>query len=573
MRPLWALLVATLVLLVLLAVGGATSVFYVDFPQRLEQELEREFEGDVERLGETLSNMDEELDSLLDRAVARAAGSQAARQNSPWFWAQDLRRRPDSQLKVIAQDGRVLSSAHWPASLGSFDPEVSHYRRTDISGALKREPLPFDSSLALQRWRRGSWRGAEAIFVAGLPIGGAALEKLRVQQRVDLLVLHDPVSQHQEIAATEGFELPEESAAQSSLGPNSLLLRSRNLPVPGSSATLLVGRGRSEIIAAQRGIRQVLLGVGGASSLLALLLGLLLARKLAGPVEALADTAGQLASGDLSARVVPGESRVVEVERLIEAFNQMADDIQHSQTQLVQAERVAAWREIAQGLAHELKNPLTPILGAMDVIRKARSLQRDDFDEILDEQASAVVDEVMRLKELADEFARFARLPAPRPEPLNLAELLDGAVALYSTVDDTLRIVRDYAQDTPLVQADRHQLQTVVTNLVKNALEAMGRSGTLLLGTSIAELQGGKPAVMIRIGDSGPGIPEEVLDKLFTPYFTTKGSRGTGLGLALSHRILLEHGGTISAGSSPEGGAEFTLLLPTHPTPAQSHSS
>jgi nitrogen fixation/metabolism regulation signal transduction histidine kinase len=289
-------------------------------------------------------------------------------------------------------------------------------------------------------------------------------------------------------------------------------------------------------------------------------------------VEALAETAGHLARGNLDARVTPGESRVVEVERLIAAFNQMADDIQHSQTQLVQAERVAAWREIAQGLAHELKNPLTPILGAMDVIRKARSLRRDDFDEILEEQAHAVVDEVMRLKELADEFARFARLPEPRPEPLDLPKLMDSAVALYSSVDDTLRIVRDYDPETPAVSADRHQLQTVITNLVKNALEAMGRSGTLMLALRPHRFPGGQEGVEIQVGDSGPGISEDVRDKLFTPYFTTKGSRGTGLGLALSHRILLEHGGTISVGESREGGAEFTLRLPSGPDPAPTHT-
>jgi nitrogen fixation/metabolism regulation signal transduction histidine kinase len=317
----------------------------------------------------------------------------------------------------------------------------------------------------------------------------------------------------------------------------------------------------------------VLLQVGGGSSLIALLLGLLLARKLARPVEALAETAGRLARGDLDARVGPGGSNVAEVERLVSAFNQMADEIQHSQTQLVQAERVAAWREIAQGLAHELKNPLTPILGAMDVIRKARALDRQDFDEILDEQARAVVDEVMRLKELADEFARFARLPDAKPEQLDLPELLDGAVALYSSVDDTLRIVRDYATDTPPLFADRNQLQTVITNLVKNALEAMGTSGTLVLGLNPVTLADGGPGVEIRVGDSGPGIPEEVRDKLFTPYFTTKGSRGTGLGLAMTHRIVVEHGGTIVVLDSSEGGAEFSLRLPVRPRQAPPQNS
>ena len=566
LRPLWAFLVATLVLLVVLAVGGATSVFYIDFPQRLEGELEREFEGDVERLREKLAQIDSELDSVLERAIKRAGSNASVEQSPPWFWARDLPGRSEVQLKLLDSDGRVLSSAHWPASLGAVDPGLARYQDQINKTDLRREPLPFGTSLALQRWARGSWKGRDALFVAGIPLGGAALEELRVAQKVDLLVLDEPSSGHREVAAAPGIAVIEDAE------DSALLLRSRTIAIPGSTATLLVGRGRSEILAAQRGIRQVLLGVGGSSALLALLLGLLLARRLAGPVEALAETAGHLARGNLDARVTPGESRVVEVERLIAAFNQMADDIQHSQTQLVQAERVAAWREIAQGLAHELKNPLTPILGAMDVIRKARSLRRDDFDEILEEQAHAVVDEVMRLKELADEFARFARLPEPRPEPLDLPKLMDSAVALYSSVDDTLRIVRDYDPETPAVSADRHQLQTVITNLVKNALEAMGRSGTLMLALRPHRFPGGQEGVEIQVGDSGPGISEDVRDKLFTPYFTTKGSRGTGLGLALSHRILLEHGGTISVGESREGGAEFTLRLPSGPAPAPTHT-
>ena len=562
MRPLWALLVATLVLLVVLAVGGATSIFYVHFPQRLDAELQREFEGDVGRMRAELAAQDAALDALLSKATQRALESTTATQTAPWLWAKELLPTRGAQLKVLSADGRVLSSGHWPASIGALDPDHSKYQAAEYGSAIIQEPLPFGSILGLQRWRPGSWGGRPATFVAGLEVGADALEDLRVQQRLDLLVLEDRSSGLRVTAAATDLEFSTEELAGDHESNNEILLRSHRLAIPKTEAVLVVGRGRGSIVAAQRGIRRVLVLVGGGSSLVALLLGLLLARKLARPVEALAETAGRLAKGELGARVGPGESNVAEVERLVAAFNQMADDIQQSQTQLVQAERVAAWREIARGLAHELKNPLTPILGAMDVIRKARALDRDDFDEILDEQARALVAEVVRLKELADEFARFARLPESRPEPVNIPELLDGVVALYSGSVDTIRIVRHYEEGTPEVYADRNQLQTVVTNLVKNALDAMDGTGTLALAVGQAETDNGKPGVSLRVGDSGPGIPEEVRDKLFTPYFTTKGSRGTGLGLALTHRIVLEHGGTITVGNSSEGGAEFSLRLP-----------
>jgi nitrogen fixation/metabolism regulation signal transduction histidine kinase len=244
----------------------------------------------------------------------------------------------------------------------------------------------------------------------------------------------------------------------------------------------------------------------------------------------------------------------------------MARDLEQGQRRLLQTERVAAWQEIARGLAHELKNPLTPILSAMDVIRRARQLNRPDFDAILHEQASAVVEEVMRLKELADAFARFARLPEKRPEPLVLAELLDHALALYAS---GIPVERDYADIAPVI-ADRTQLLTVITNLVKNAVEAMtmdaetraAREPQLKVTVAIEGAM-----VVMHLDDAGPGIAADTAARLFTPYFTTKGSRGTGLGLALAHRIIVEHAGTIEAGTGVLGGARFTVRLPLSTTP------
>lgn len=222
---------------------------------------------------------------------------------------------------------------------------------------------------------------------------------------------------------------------------------------------------------------------------------------------------------------------------------------------------MAAWREIARGLAHELKNPLTPIRGAMDVIRRAYKLGRPDFGEILDEQAGAVVEEVERLKDLSDAFARFARLPDPKPEPIDLTTVLDKAAALYAGEDTEVKIVRAYEADLPTVMADRTQLHTAITNLIKNAVEAMESKGTLRLSARTVR-DDDEPAVEVKVEDSGPGIATEIQDRLFTPYVTTKGSRGTGLGLALVHRIVAEHRGAIEVGRGPDGGASFQVRLP-----------
>jgi len=315
--------------------------------------------------------------------------------------------------------------------------------------------------------------------------------------------------------------------------------------------------------------------VGFMSVIFAVILGALVARRVVRPIEDLADAAARVARGDLSARVKDPQTGG-EVQALVDAFNLMARDLEGGQRRLLQAERVAAWQEIARGLAHELKNPLTPILSAMDVIRRARQLGRADFDAILQEQASAVVEEVMRLKELADAFARFARLPEKRPEPLPVEELIDHALALYAS---GIPVERSIAADLPPLLADRTQLLTVLTNLVKNAVEAMDTmpEADRRLGVSVTvehvaraardagpdDDDGASTDVMvIAIDDAGPGIARDVVDRLFTPYVTTKGSRGTGLGLALSHRIIIEHQGSIEASTSPLGGARFTLRIP-----------
>lgn len=355
-------------------------------------------------------------------------------------------------------------------------------------------------------------------------------------------------------------------------------LRLESIDVGGH--VLWIGLDRGSIDTVRQGIigRAILVGI--LAVVFAVVLGAMLATRLVRPIESLAEAARKLAGGDLSVRVDEKKTEG-EVQELVRAFNTMAADLEGGQRRLLQAERVAAWQEIARGLAHELRNPLTPILSAMDVIKRARELGRKDFDAILQEQATAVVEEVMRLKELADAFARFARLPEQKLEPLNPTEIVDHALALYASGSGTgVTVVRDYDRAPATLVADRTQLLTVVTNLVKNAVEAMESSTPPsltqpassdsssepesppehTLQATIAALDDG--SVEIAFDDAGPGIAAEIRDRLFTPYVTTKGSRGTGLGLALSHRIVAEHGGSIEVGVSVLGGARFVIHLP-----------
>ena len=282
--------------------------------------------------------------------------------------------------------------------------------------------------------------------------------------------------------------------------------------------------------------------------------GRLLASRVTRPVEALRDAAARVAAGDLAARV---EVRAGgEVGELVRAFNEMTGDLATSRTRLLQAERIAAWREVARRLAHEIKNPLTPIAMSVETLRDALEQGRPDFREIFEEGTHAISDEVRRLKKIVDEFSRFARLPAPERAPATPEELVLSVLALFPEPPPGVTISREVEPGLPPVLADRDQILQLLLNLVRNGLDAVAGRGELRVGA--ARTAGG---VAFTVSDDGPGIAAADLACVFEPYFTTK-EGGTGLGLAIAHRIAEEHGGTLEAASEPGNGAAFTLTLP-----------
>jgi nitrogen fixation/metabolism regulation signal transduction histidine kinase len=278
------------------------------------------------------------------------------------------------------------------------------------------------------------------------------------------------------------------------------------------------------------------------------------AARVTRPVEALRDAAARVAAGDLRARVDVEASG--EIGDLVRAFNDMTADLDQSRVRLAQAERVAAWREVARRVAHEIKNPLTPIAMSVETLRDALDQRRPDFREIFDESTRAVSDEVRRLKRIVDEFSRFARLPAPERAPVAPEELVSAVLALFPDPPRGVSMVREIDPDLPPVLADRDQILQVLLNLVRNAIDAMAGGGTLRVGAGRAAA-----GIAFTVSDTGAGISAEDLARVFEPYFTTK-EGGTGLGLAIAHRIAEEHGGRLEAASRPAEGATFTLTLP-----------
>jgi two-component system nitrogen regulation sensor histidine kinase NtrY len=227
-------------------------------------------------------------------------------------------------------------------------------------------------------------------------------------------------------------------------------------------------------------------------------------------------------------------------------------------TPLIRAQKVAAWREVARRLAHEIKNPLTPIQLCAERLRRHFAGAPPAARSLVDECTSTIVGEVESLKGLVDEFSQFARMPSPRTVPTDLSRLIADTLALYNGIFSMIRIDQRFTQGLPLVRLDPEQIRRVIINLVDNAIEAMERQGEIVVET---QRDPTNAIVRVVVADNGPGIPASEREKLFLPYYSTK-RRGSGLGLAIVRRIIAEHGGTIDVGENAPRGTRFTIELP-----------
>ena len=228
-------------------------------------------------------------------------------------------------------------------------------------------------------------------------------------------------------------------------------------------------------------------------------------------------------------------------------------------TELIQAQQLAAWNEAARRIAHEIKNPLTPIrLSAERLLYKHR--QGDPgLGKAIEDGVSIIVREVVNLQGMVDEFSRYARMPRPRPTRVDLGRLVGDTLNLYRDLKPGVEVAAEIAPEVAEVWLDGEQIRRALINLLDNAVEATDAPGRVTVAAQRSEHNGG--AIRLRVADTGRGIPPEARDKLFLPYFSTKG-RGTGLGLAIVYRIVTDHQGTIQVEDNVPKGTVFTVELP-----------
>ncbi len=336
---------------------------------------------------------------------------------------------------------------------------------------------------------------------------------------------------------------------------------------------LLVGSSRRPLIELQRQIVSTALLVGGGGIFVAVLASLWFAARVTRPVVSLAEAARRVAAGDLGAKVEVESSD--ELGELAASFNRMTEDLVQQRERTLQAERVAAWRELARRLAHELKNPLFPLQVTVENLLRAKQKSPEMFEEVFHEGTATLLAEIDNLKTIIGRFSEFSKMPQPQRRPIQVNDVVSSVLRVFhaqlrDTDRDTDRVTdratdkeknkiavrTELAKALPEISADPDLLHRALQNLVLNAIDALPQGGELAIRTRDLG-----DRIEVSVSDTGSGLTQEECGRLFTPYYTTK-QHGTGLGLAIVQSVVSDHGGKISVESTKEKGTTFRIELP-----------
>jgi nitrogen fixation/metabolism regulation signal transduction histidine kinase len=286
-------------------------------------------------------------------------------------------------------------------------------------------------------------------------------------------------------------------------------------------------------------------------------MGYWMAERIADPVNRLTRATRRIARGDLDARIAATSSD--ELRRLVEDFNHMAADLKRQRVELERTQRLEAWADMARQVAHDIKNPLTPIQLSAEHARRVNLDWGQPLSPVLDDCVNAILTQVRLLRQIAAEFSSFASSPTARPEPTDLPQLVDEVVKPYRVgLSGRIDVQIESQGDLPLVFVDRTLFARTLTNIIENALHAMPGRGRLTLRSSATPA-----SVVTEIADTGVGLDQDALARIFEPYFSTKAT-GTGLGLTIAKRNVELNGGTIAVTSQRGVGTTVTITLPRY---------
>jgi two-component system, NtrC family, nitrogen regulation sensor histidine kinase NtrY len=485
-------------------------------------------------------------------------------------------------VELVNYDGTLISSAQYPSRVGyKNDWVTSKGDWNDSAAFLKREELPTEVALSLCSVRTQpnapkpfyiiGGRRLDKNFLASLvlPAGMRALiytnldpsfaaasllgEKIDADQADRFAPLVEQLQkQPQPLVRTIDWSSDPADAETFHAIP----LTGRNNELLG---IFFVGSSRRELVLLTRQILRIAGVVAAAALFIGMLVSFWISARITKPVRELAEGAREVAGGRWETRIdVRGSD---EIGQLAIAFNDMTRTLASQKERLVQTERVAAWRELARRLAHELRNPLFPMQITVENLQKARKLDAKQFLEVFSESTATLKTELANLNTIVGRFSDFSKMPAPQFVRVNLNEVLRNAVRLFepqfnAVGKPTITPELFLTDPLPEIDADPDLLHRAFQNLVLNAMDAMPAGGTLTLRTS--EREGN---VRIEVADTGKGLTPEECSRLFTPYYTTK-QMGTGLGLAIIQSVISDHHGTISVISEEGRGTTFRIDLP-----------
>ncbi|MFO0762896.1 MAG: HAMP domain-containing sensor histidine kinase [Byssovorax sp.] len=488
-----------------------------------------------------------EHDTFVDKTqleLDRARGDVKALDPGLWI---ALHHLVPEQAHALRLDDLLLVTADGTV-LGALDPARVGAKDTRLAGLIKKKagdpqlrPGAAGEASALMEVQCSRSSNGIALGLVGARKITPILDRIGHAYRVELLPLDPKVAPP--------------------LSDDDRVVRRLDISVV-TGLTVIASVPRDELKRALLTLDRSIFYTGATAIFFALVVAIILARSLSRPIVALARETREVVSGE--PRLVKGRGGK-EIAMLAEAFNRTLDELTSMRKRLAATERIHARREVARQIAHEIKNPLAPIRAAVETLRRLRMRDDPAFDEYFEEATATVLGEVHRIANIVTEFTRFARLPAPNPEPIDLCQVARGVVTLHASTPDGAEPtggprVELVAEPIPQVSADRDQMIQVLTNLIQNGLDAASavREDPRVV-VSIGPLPKEKVRIVVR--DNGPGVPDAMLPRLFEPYATTK-EKGTGLGLAIVQRIVFEHGGEIAYRKGQKGGAVFEITLP-----------
>lgn len=558
------LVLATTVVVTTLAVSIAVAAVARTAFQRQEQArsqaIAAQFRREFDRSGEDVV-----------RRVSAVVGSEAVRRISldsagarGGAYLNDAAQLAISHgldfLDIVSADGTILSSAEFPARFGYRDEWAELLPKLSTGGAsLRRQELPNGSSLGICAVRADA--GEQTLFVVGgVRLDTAFVNTLAVPEATVVNLFSSDQPQASNSGLPELIHTVQLTAYEATRSTPTDTLHI--VPLKGAHdevlAVLAIATSRADLIRTEQYIRSVALAVAGVGILFAILISGWIATRVTRPVTELAAGASRVAAGDWNAHVEVSSKD--ELGQLADSFNRMTAELMNHRDRLVQAERVAAWRELARRLAHELKNPLFPLQITVENLIRARQLSASEFDEVFRESTATLLTELASLRTIIGRFSDFSKMPRPQLERVSINDVVQQVAksheAQLAAHEPLIAVKTELDPAAPHVEADPALLHRAVSNLVLNAIDAMRDGGTLTLRTTT-----GAGSAMIEVSDTGAGMTPEECERLFTPYYTTK-QHGTGLGLAIVQSVVSDHGGKITVESRPEQGATFRIELP-----------